>query len=115
MKKTEEPQLEDPISFYMELLRHHPGMTYRGSMDRYRDFRELFLKDERGKRVLCEILMWGHLWDAIPSKSPIDNNEVMFMLGARNMALKIQSVINTEPKQVKPAKTRSRRTGGTNG
>lgn len=54
-------------------------------LDRYRDFRVVFGTDA-GKRVLNQILKWGHLYQSSMSPNP---NDVIFAEGERNLALKI--------------------------
>lgn len=66
----------------------------RSDMDRFRDFRAVFMGNEQGKRVLRDILEWGHVWQS--SMAP-DPNQVMFSEGERNLALKIMAAVHNEP------------------
>lgn len=97
----------DPVAFYEDLLKIWPGKSYRNSMDRFKDFHTVFMTTQQGRRVLAEIMTWGHLWDAIPSSGPIDEKAIMFKLGERNMALKLMATLNAEP-PAKPDKQKKK-------
>lgn len=67
-------------------------------LDRYREFRETFLADDRGRRVLNEILSLAHVnRPSVTARRPIDALEVMVREGERNMALAILAILHTEP------------------
>lgn len=69
------------------------------AMDRYQDFRRVFLGSEEGKRVLRELLAWGHCFrPSVPAAAgPIDPYAVVRNEGERNIALRLLKVVNTEP------------------
>ncbi len=73
--------------------------------DRYRDFRKVFGPDE-GKRVFNEILSWGHMYQSSLTGNPIDPLILSSREGERNIALKLLSTYNDEPKE-KSKKTTS--------
>ena len=68
-------------------------------LDQYRDFKEVFLGDERGRRVLKQILTWSNIAKAHPTGSPIDPSKVMISEGQRNLALRILVTMLEEPKE----------------
>ena len=73
------------------------------AMDRYRDFRQLFMGSEQGTRVLREILAWGHMFrPGFSAGGPIDPYRLSIHEGERNMALRLLGTINSEP-VTKPA------------
>lgn len=76
----------------------------RTDMDRYREFRLVFLSTEAGKRVLHDILAWGHIYRS--SKRP-DPHDTSFREGERNLALKIMTAIHVEPQTERPQRQQS--------
>lgn len=98
-KNTDSP--EDPL----DLLASLPSQEGYTPMDRYRDFRKVFLGSVEGKRVLRELLSWGRMFRAPPLGNPIDPPRVFIALGERNIALKLLSAIQDEPTD-KPQRTR---------
>lgn len=74
----------------------HPGAGRYDPMDRYRDFRAVFLATPTGLKVLHEIMGWARLFRS--SAWPhFDNNRTNFHEGERNLALRILATINKEP------------------
>ncbi len=67
-------------------------------IDRYNDFRKVFLETDQGRRVLRQVLAWGHLLKShLVRMHPIDPNAVLSLEGERNLALRIFSVMLVEP------------------
>ncbi len=66
-------------------------------MDRYRDFRRVFLETEQGRRVLYEILTWAHIGHASAPRSKFNPYETMFSDGERNIGIKLMVTMNAEP------------------
>ncbi len=97
----------DPEAFLAELAAAHPGKSYDKSVDRYREFRRVFLETDQGRRVLYELLAWGGMFR--PRRS-FDTNETFFHEGERNIALKIMTTMNAEPK-ARPASTKEAQHG----
>lgn len=89
----------DPERLFAEL-----AGNYASDMDRYREFRAVFLSDERGRRVLQELLTWGHVFRSSAVGRPIDPHQVMLREGERSLALRILSTINAEPSE-RPERT----------
>ena len=87
----------DPERFLAELSHAHPGTANYSHADRYADFRALFLETERGRRVLFEIMSWGHMFRASADIANFETNRTMFADGERNMALRIMTTMNAEP------------------
>ena len=86
-------------------LQRNSGRT---DLDRYRDFRELFRGSELGKRVLHDILYWGHLHQSTAVIG--DSHEAYKRDGERKMALKIWFRSISEP-SVKPQKQQTKPEG----
>jgi len=87
----------DPELLFEQIARFHPGRARYSDMDRYRDFRQLFLQSEQGQRVLHEIMSWGHVYRSIGPKRNEPEPVPWIKMGERNMALKILTTINAEP------------------
>ena len=87
----------DPEAFLSQLAETHPGKNY-SKMDRYRDFRRLFLDTDMGRRVLYEILAWGNMFRPSAPRANFDPYQTMFHDGERNIALQIMTTMNAEPK-----------------
>ena len=66
-------------------------------VDRYHDFRQLFLETEQGRRVLKQILGWGHLLRVSTIANPVDPWRMVFTEGERNMALRLFAAMLVEP------------------
>ena len=92
----------DPERFLAELARAHPGKAGYADLDRYRDFRQLFLETDRGRRVLYELLSWGHVFRASAPMAQFDPHKTLFHDGERSIALKIMATLTAEP-QDRPA------------
>ncbi len=84
---------------YLEILADLSVSEDYDSMDRYNDFRKVFLETEQGRRVLRQILGWGHLLKSHLVRMPrsIDPYAVIGLEGERNLALRIFSVMLVEP------------------
>jgi hypothetical protein len=65
--------------------------------DRYNDFRQVFLETEQGRRVLKQILTWGHLLTVSTIANPVDPWRMVFAEGERNMALRLFGAMLKEP------------------
>lgn len=94
----------DPEAFLAEL--HAAKLANYTDMDRYREFRGVLLGSDAGKRVLFQMLTWGHMFasdfDPVPTVHA-------FASGERNLALKIFAALNHEPVE-KPTKQNVKRT-----
>ena len=75
-----------------------PGEDY-DPVDRYNDFRKVFLETEQGRKVLRQILGWGHLLKShlVRMPRPIDPYTILSLEGERNLALHIFSVMLVKP------------------
>lgn len=95
----------DPEAFFAELAASHPGGRYKTSMDRYQDFRRVFLDSEQGRRVLYEILLWSHIGKASAPGADFNPYETMFRDGERAIGIKLMITMNAEPK-ARPTSTK---------
>ena len=84
---------------YLELLADLSVPEDYDDIDRYNDFRKVFLEDEPGRRVLKQILGWGGLLKIHPMRSPIDSAMTERLEGQRNLSLKIFAIMLVEPKK----------------
>jgi hypothetical protein len=99
----------DPEAFFKELQKaSRPDGKYT-NMDRYRDFREVFMVSDAGKRVLNELFMMTHIH--APSIKGDSKVETVYVLeGERNIGLKLMSVLNCEPSRAEaPTRTVGRK------
>ncbi len=81
-------------------------------LDRYKDFRLVFLETDEGRRVLKQILTWGRLLRSFPMKSPNDPYLDAKLEGGRNLALRIFNTMLAEPKEQPKSQTRVPRRSG---
>lgn len=84
----------DPEALFADLARAHTGVGYSDD-ERYRDFRQLFLGSDRGRKVLYEIFTWANMFR--PAFVPGDAYATHYRDGERNIGLKILAVLNAEP------------------
>ena len=91
---------------FMDELEQLPKDHYL-PLDRYRDFRRVFLETDEGKRVLRELLSWGRLFHSPIMGSPIDPYRMAIHLGEHNIAIKLLHTVYTEPK-MKPTMGKKR-------
>lgn len=84
---------------YLEILADLSVPEDYDPVDRYKDFRKVFLETEPGRRVLRQILGWGHLLKShlVRMPRPIDPYSILGLEGERNLALRIFSVMLIEP------------------
>lgn len=94
----------DPEAFLAELAASHPGKGYR-PMDRFRDFKKVFLSDEQGRRVLYEILSFCGMFRSAAPRAGFDPSETMFFCGQQDIAFRLLATMNAEPK-ARPASTK---------
>ena len=95
----------DPEAFLAELAAAYPGKKYSKSIDRYRDFRRLFLDSEEGKRVLYEILSWGGMFRSAAPAANFDPYQTMFLNGQQDIAFRLLAAMNAEP-SARPTSTK---------
>jgi hypothetical protein len=98
----------DPEAFFEELAGSRRGRKYT-RMDRHYDFKNLFLGSEQGRRVLFEILSWGHVFQSSAGLAQCDPNKTLFHEGERNIALMLQTVLRYEPNDNRPEQANRRR------
>ncbi len=96
----------DPEAFFADLAKAYNGPSYT-DVDRYRDFRQLFLGSEQGKRVLWQMLGWGHVFRSSAAMAGHDTNRTLFHEGERNLALRLFNTIHVEPKE-RPTRANSK-------
>jgi hypothetical protein len=101
--------MDDIQEFIGSLAEGFYGRGEYTKMDRYRDFRRLFLGTEEGKRVLYELMGWGKLYGAIPANREQQDRDIFVMLGERNLVLQLLRTINLEPKMNPPKKAVSKK------
>lgn len=84
---------------YLEILADLSMPEEYEPVDRYNDFRKVFLETEQGRRVLRQVLGWGHLLKShfVNMPRPIDPYSIIGFEGERNLALRIFSVMLVEP------------------
>lgn len=82
---------------FLDILRaSHPGKRYP-KIDKYRDFRRLFLDTEEGRRVLYEILSFCGMYRSAAAEAKFDPNYTMFLNGRQDIAFRLLDLINNEP------------------
>ena len=79
--------------FLNELSPHHPGRSY-SAIDRYRDYRQLFLSTPLGRKVLWDVFYLCRLYQASMNK---DTHVTAFNEGKRDIGLRILAIMNAEP------------------
>ena len=72
-------------------------------LDRYRDFRVVFMQTDEGRRVLRRIMEMGCIFAEPRLISPIDPYMLAAFRGKRQLALEIFKTMNDEPQAEKPA------------
>jgi len=77
-------------------LAEHPESLYPTHMDRYRDFRGLFLGSDQGTRVFKEIMLQGRMLTNNAAKG--DPYETYLREGRRDLAITIMKLALNEPK-----------------
>ncbi len=84
---------------YLEILADLSMPEEYEPVDRYNDFRKVFLETDQGRRVLRQVLGWGHLLKShlVGMPRPIDPYSILGFEGERNLALRIFSVMLVEP------------------
>ena len=92
---------EQALDCLMELIGEDSG-SYT-VMDRYRDYRAVFWGSDQGRRVLKDIIKFGHgiRTTAIGPDPTIDPYRMAIHEGERNMALRILKISSAEPSEVK--------------
>jgi len=107
-KKEELPEEQD---FLTILKSSYYSVGDRTKLDRYREFRNIFLGSDEGKRVLYEILGMAKLQARLvePYPAPVDEKRLLLREGARQLAADIIDVIHKEPSTDKPVVQNRRR------
>ena len=93
------PWKKDPDhqAFLSELASSHPGRNYK-PMDRYADFRRLFLETEQGRRALYEIMSFCGMYKSPAPRANFETNQTMFFNGQQDIGYRLLAVLNIEPK-----------------
>ncbi len=86
----------DPRTLF-DTLAGDPGSYGTDRMQRYREFRRLFLESEEGRRVLHEILRQCGVNKVATAPGPVDSHRVCFNDGMRNIGLMLIGIITQEP------------------
>ncbi len=97
----------DHQDFLTELARSHPGRGMYDKIDRYRDFRRVFLDTEQGRRVLYELLTFCGMYKSAAPAANFDPYETMFLNGRQDIAFGLLGIINKEPKD-RPKSTKEK-------
>lgn len=92
----EEQHGVDPKALF-DVLAMDPGAYGKDRMQRYREFRRLFLESEEGLRVLHEILRQCGVNKVATAPGPVDSHRVCFNDGMRNVGLWLIGTIMQEP------------------
>ena len=84
---------------------------YQSDLERYKDFRELFLGSDLGKRVFNEILGMGYMANDTTkfNKYGVDPNATLISTGERKLALMIHKLVMVEPPAPPPPTQKTRR------
>jgi hypothetical protein len=88
----------DPVAFLERLGRSRVGESYT-DIDRYRDFRRVFLESPSGRRVLWQLFEMGNLFAPV-AVLPADPYAAYHRDGARNLALNILAILNADPNAI---------------
>lgn len=99
--------MSDLFTELLEQITELPNTENYPPKDRYADFRQVFTGSEQGKRVYCELLSWGSLFNTKLQK----NNPNLYQAGVndsnRNFATTLMAAVNIEP-QEPPTKARKK-------
>tara|TARA_R110000744_G_scaffold70257_1_gene142168 strand:+ start:597 stop:923 length:327 start_codon:yes stop_codon:yes gene_type:complete len=84
---------------------------YNSDLERYQDFRELFLGSEIGKRVFNEILGMGYMANDTTkfNTNGVDPNATLISTGERKLALSIHKLVMVAPSAPPPPTQKTRR------
>ena len=84
---------------------------YTSQIERYQDFREVFLSTPQGERVLREILGMGYVLNDTTkfNKYGVDASATLISTGERKLALAIHKIATVEPPPPPPTKQNTRR------
>ena len=94
----------DPEAFLAELAASHPGKGYK-PMDRYRDFRRVFLSDEQDRRVLYEVMTFCGMFRSAAPRAEFETNETFFFNGQQDIGFRLLATMHAEPK-ARPTSTK---------
>lgn len=104
--QAEDMPTEELEAFFAGLGATHPGPGNYRPLDRYRDFRQVFLGSDQGRRVLHEILSMGRMISSsLPAMGPIDANRVLANEARRTLAIDIFASIHREPVADRPMRS----------
>lgn len=92
-----------------DFLDQLPATDNYTPLDRYRDFRAVFLASEQGRRVLHEILGWGHMFrPSFVGGGQVDPYRLAIREGERHMALRLLTTIKAEPRANMPTRANTK-------
>lgn len=96
LKRFFSPVGSPDIDKFMQRLARHDFTNY-SDMDRYRDFRRLFLGTQQGEKVLSQIFDICGLLKPTVSETT-DPYMAFHREGSRAVAISILAILNAEPK-----------------
>ncbi len=91
----------------LQMLANLPSTLGYTRSDRFHDFQRVLNGSPEGKRVLAEILSWGHMLKPSIMGNPVDPYLLAFRDGERNIALRVMATVNNEPREQPKKVTRS--------
>ena len=103
--KTKAIEITDDLMLFERVSK------YTSQIERYQDFREVFLSTPQGERVLREILGMGYVLNDTTkfNKSGVDESATLISTGERKLALAIHKIATVEPPPPPPIKQNTRR------
>ena len=110
--KTKKDELPEAQQLIEDLQFSFYNISNRTKVDRYQEFRKVFMGSDEGKRVLYEILGMAKLSGRLvaPFPAEVDTKRMLLKEGARQLAADIIDVMTKEPNMDKPtSQTRSRK------
>jgi hypothetical protein len=103
--KTKAIEITDDLMLFERVSK------YTSQIERYQDFREVFLSTPQGERVLREILGMGYVLNDTTkfNKYGVDESATLISTGERKLALAIHKIATVEPPPPPPIKQNTRR------
>lgn len=107
-RKTKKDKLPEDQQLIEDLRFSFYNISNRTKLDRYKEFRKVFMGSDEGKRVLSEILGMAKLSGRLvaPFPTEVDEKRMLILEGGRQLAADIIDVITKEPNMDKPTQTR---------
>lgn len=100
--------MADELDTFEEIARGGQPQGQYEPVQRYQDFRAVFMRTEQGRRVLYEIMRWCHMFNSPVGAERVDMGRLAVHAGMHNIGIRLLKTVHEEPGPLPQVQTRTR-------